>query len=133
LILRGIQNEECALSAELRDATPLVRVRPAFLGLAAKRKAKGMTFITPFVALLRSPGGDNPQHPSEGGRRPFRIRYTQHGARTTAVEAATGSSIVGLRIHPDPNHRSEFSGLLSQIEVKFHLRQVHTELMRVMK
>ena len=57
---------------------------------------------------------------------PVRFRYTRNTGRAQQrnIKATTGSSVVVLRIHPEPNHRSSFSWRLSPVLVKAYLRPI---------
>ena len=73
-----------------------------------------------FCRLLRFPARDNPQTLCRGWSPPARLRYTRNTGRAQqrSISAATGSSVVGSRIHPEPSHRSTFSWRFSRPPVK---------------
>ena len=50
------------------------------------------------------------------------VHPQQGRAQQRNIRAATGSSVVSLKIHREPNHRSAFSSRLSQVQVKRYRR-----------
>ena len=76
-----------------------------------RRDPGDATRVTPFAACSGFPARDNPQTSHRGWSLPVRLRYTRNTGRAQQrdTSAATGSSVVGLRIHPEPNHQSTFS------------------------
>lgn len=76
-----------------------------------------------YAPVLRA--GTILKHHGKVGRCPFASGTPATGARTTAnIRAATGSSVVSLKIRPEPNHRSAFSSRLSLVQVKPNRRLV---------
>jgi hypothetical protein len=74
-------------------------------------RSSGATRVTPQIVCSDSPARVNPQTSCRGGSLPVRLRYTRKTGRAQqrSSNAAAESSVVSLRIHPDPNHRSAFS------------------------
>ena len=92
------------------------------------RSPQGFTWRDSRHALTRLPGSparDYPQTCCRGWSPPVRFRYTRNSGRAQQrnFEAATGSLLVSLKTHPEPNHRSVFSKRLSQGVVKRHRQQ----------
>ena len=73
--------------------------------------SSGATRVTPLVVCFDFPTRVNPQTLCRGWSLPVRLRHTRNTGRAQqrSTNAATGSSVVSLRIHPEPNHRSAFS------------------------
>ena len=85
-----------------------------------RRDSSGATRVMPLVGCSGPPTRDNPQTSCQGWSLPVRLRYTRNVGRAQQrnTNAATGSSVVSLRMHPEPNHRNAFCWRLSRVPVK---------------
>lgn len=87
-------------------------------GSRDSRRARWSSASVPRVGIiLKHPRGWSP---------PVRLRYTRNTGRAQqrSTGTATGSSVVGLRTHPEPNHQSAFSSHVSRIPVKAYRRLI---------